>query len=227
MERKDTSRREVPGLGIFETFKTKNGVLTGAALRQRGILDALASGPPEERTRTAISKHVVGSNTRWKNAYSGIFQDIDSVLVPLGLVEEAGRIPPKRGPKALQESGIPYYHLTRRGRLVELATGGRKHLAKRITAAFSGAGGSEAKAAKSLAILAGFAPALAESILRSYVSAYCDGRVDLLPMTVEKIAAINDDDMRAHAEFLEGALSLKKSECERVIELLRSAVDKH
>jgi len=36
----------------------------------------------------------------WKNIYSGIFRDLDEVLLPLGIVEEEGRLPLKRGPKA-------------------------------------------------------------------------------------------------------------------------------
>ena len=37
------------------------------------------------------------------------------------IAEEDGRLPLKRGPKALQEKGIPYYHLTRKGILIALS----------------------------------------------------------------------------------------------------------
>jgi hypothetical protein len=57
----------------------------------------------------------------WKNIYSGIFRDLDEILLPLGIAEEDGRLPLKRGPKALQEIGIPYYHLTKKGILVALS----------------------------------------------------------------------------------------------------------
>ena len=54
----------------------------------------------------------------WKNIYSGIFRDLDEILIPLGIVEEEGRLPLKRGPKALQQNGMPFYHLTKKGMIV-------------------------------------------------------------------------------------------------------------
>lgn len=231
MEKHDTPRHDTAILGIFETFKTKNDTLTGTALRQRGILGALASsGSSEERTRTGISQHIAkGGSARWKNVYSGIFHDINDVLIPLGLVEEAGRIPPKRGPKVLQESGIPYYHLTREGRLVELAVRDNGKLGKQVSALFSGSGGEESKMGRSLALLAGFAPTLASSILAEYVKAYCDGQLKrLLPLTAEKLGVIKDDGVKAHVEFLVGALDLKETERERIMVLLHTITgDKH
>ena len=66
-------------------------------------------------------KYSKKNNLLWKNLYSGVFRDLDEVLIPLGIVVEAGRLPLKRGPKALQEKGIPYYHLTPKGLLVVLS----------------------------------------------------------------------------------------------------------
>ena len=40
----------------------------------------------------------------WKNIYSGIFRDLDEILLPMEIAEEDGRLPLKRGPKALQEN---------------------------------------------------------------------------------------------------------------------------
>ncbi len=57
----------------------------------------------------------------WKNIYSGVFRDLDEILIPLDIVIEAGRWPLKRGPKALQEKGIPFYKLTKNGFLVALS----------------------------------------------------------------------------------------------------------
>jgi len=110
-------------LSIFDSFKTKGDELTGEAVRQRRIISHLAR---EENsllmTRTAISQNIAEkNNTAWKNVYSGVFRDLDEILIPLGIVEEAGRLPLKRGPKALQEKGIPFYHLTNKGFLVALA----------------------------------------------------------------------------------------------------------
>ena len=88
-------------LAIFETFKTKRDELTGEALRQRAIITFLAQAEASsEKTRTAISQHIAKTNNVvWKNIYSGIFRDLDEILIPLGIVEEEGRLPLKRGPK--------------------------------------------------------------------------------------------------------------------------------
>ena len=91
-----------PKLAIFDTFKTKPDQLTGEAIRQRGIFFQLVNeSDPAMKTRTAITRKLAEkSGIRWKNLYSGVFRDLDEILVPLGLVEEAGRLPLKRGPKA-------------------------------------------------------------------------------------------------------------------------------
>ena len=110
-------------LAIFETFKTKKEELTGEAVRQRSIIITLATqNNPTDMTRTAIAQKIAQkNNTVWKNIYSGIFRDLDEILIPLEIVEEAGRLPLRRGPKALQEKGIPFYQLTLKGQLVAIS----------------------------------------------------------------------------------------------------------
>ena len=110
-------------LSIFDTFKTKTQQLTGEAKRQRSIIQHLTdSTSSASKTRTSISQKIAEENAiKWKNIYSGVFRDLDEVLIPLGLVEEEGRLPLKRGPKALQQNGMPFYHLTDQGLLVALS----------------------------------------------------------------------------------------------------------
>ena len=73
-------------------------------------------------TRTAIAQNIAEKNgLLWKNIYSGVFRDMDEILIPLDIVIESGRLPLKRGPKALQEKGIPFYKLTKSGLLVALS----------------------------------------------------------------------------------------------------------
>ena len=110
-------------LAIFDTFKTNPNKMTGEATRQRAIIKHLASATNSaSKTRTAISQRIAEENNiLWKNIYSGIFRDLDEILIPLNIVEEEGRLPLKRGPKALQENGMPYYHLTKKGLLVALS----------------------------------------------------------------------------------------------------------
>ncbi len=107
-------------IAIFDTFKTRKNKFTGEAKRQRGIISHLATEQsPESRTRTSIA-HVIAKKhgILWQNIYSGIFRDLDEVLIPSGVVREGGRLPLRRGPRALQLEGVPFYELTEAGLLV-------------------------------------------------------------------------------------------------------------
>ena len=89
-------------LAIFNTFKTKDQDLTGEAKRQRSIITILGSNVnPAERTRTGISQKIAKKQKiTWKNIYSGIFRDLDEILLPMEIAEEDGRLPLKRGAKS-------------------------------------------------------------------------------------------------------------------------------
>jgi len=103
-----------PKLSIFDTFKTKREQMTVEAIRQRHIISHLArENSSTLMTRTAIALNIAKKiNLLWKNIYSGVFRDLDEILIPLNIVNEAGRLPLKRGPKALLEKGVPCYQLT-------------------------------------------------------------------------------------------------------------------
>ena len=105
-----------PHLSIFQTFKTKKDQLTGEALRQRSIISLLATEKNSAtRTRTAMSQSIGKKNgIVWKNIYSGIFRDLDEILIPLGIVKEAGRLPLLRGPRALQEKAFHFMNLQKK-----------------------------------------------------------------------------------------------------------------
>ena len=94
--------------------------MTGEAIRQRNIIVHLANvNNSESRTRTGIAQNIAEKNgLLWKNIYSGVFRDMDEILIPLDIVTEEGRLPLKRGPKALQETGVPFYKLTIKGLLL-------------------------------------------------------------------------------------------------------------
>src|SRR2546422_6029035 len=91
-------------IAIFDTFKTRKNKFTGEAKRQRGIIAHLATEQsPELRTRTSIAHAIAKEHgILWQNIYSGIFRDLDEVLIPAGVVKEGGRLPLRRGPRALQ-----------------------------------------------------------------------------------------------------------------------------
>ncbi len=210
-------------LAIFDTFKTKNCKLTGEANRQRAIITILAGNVnPAERTRTGISQRIAKKQgIAWKNIYSGIFRDMDEILLPMQIAEEDGRLPLKRGPKALQEIGIPYYHLTKKGILIALSiseTRDRKNLLEEF---FSKSESAEKEFEKILSCLLKTSPNFTHSIIQKYVKAFCDKRIkELLPFDISKLGKISDESLGIQKEFLEAFLKLSKQEKNEAIRFL-------
>ena len=214
-----------PKLSIFDTFKTKREELTGEALRQRAIIAHLATATNSaSRTRTGISQRIAEENgTVWKNIYSGVFRDLDEILLPLELVQEAGRLPLKRGPKALQEKGVPFYVLTEAGMLIALSLNeivGREEILKKF---FSQTKIEEKEFQEILQKLAIIVPRFTYSLFEKYSKAYCDGRLDkLLPFSVNKLKKISDESILILREILEAFSNLSKKEKEDAIRFLES-----
>lgn len=212
-------------LAIFETFKTKHDELTGEALRQRAIIVSLATqNNPSQMTRTAIAQKIAQENgTVWKNIYSGIFRDFDEILIPLGIVEEAGRLPLRRGPRALQEKGMPYYQLTNKGLLISIALDeiiGREKILEKF---FTQHHDVDKEFQEQIETLVKFAPRFVYSLFRSYVKAYCDGRIDdLLPFDKTLFMRVSDETILIQKEFLESFIVMPKAEKEKSLNFLKS-----
>ncbi|HSA98796.1 MAG TPA: hypothetical protein VLF17_06930 [Candidatus Nitrosotenuis sp.] len=217
--------KDTPRLAIFETFKTKQEELTGEAQRQRAIIVSLATqNNPSQMTRTAIAQKIAQENgTIWKNIYSGIFRDLDEILIPMGIAVEAGRLPLKRGPKALQEKGIPYYHLTQKGLLVSLALDeiiGRERVLERF---FIGAKDFDKDFQEEIETLLKFVPRFTYSLFRGYVKAYCEGRLDNpLPIDRARFIETSEEIIRIQREFLESFVNMGKVEKEKTLNFLKS-----
>jgi hypothetical protein len=219
-------KKQTPKLSVFQTFKTKDKEFTGEAMRQRGIIIHLASETlPTRKTRTAIAHKLAEQNgTTWQNIYSGIFRDIDEILLPLELVREAGRLPIKRGPKALQEQGVPYYQLTDSGLLVaaSVSDAGKERI--RIMNDFfeKEANAKEKDLKKAIITLLDVAPNFVLLLLRKYIESYSDGRIDrLVPLNSEYIKKVLDDALHVQKELLEGFSSLSSSDREPIMSLLK------
>ena len=210
-------------LAVFDTFKTKGDELTGEANRQRAIITILASNAnPAERTRTGISQRIAKKQgIAWKNIYSGIFRDMDEILLPMKIADEDGRLPLKRGPKALQEIGIPYYHLTRKGILIALSISeidNRENLLKDF---FSKSESGEKDFEKIISNLLRTSPNFTFSIFQKYVKAFCNNKIkDLLPFDLSKLREISDESLGIQKEFLEAFLKLSKQEKNEAIRFL-------
>ena len=209
-------------LSIFDTFKIK-GEHTGEDNRQRAIITILASNAnPTERTRTGISQTIAKRHgIAWKNIYSGIFRDLDEILIPLEIAEEGGRLPLKRGPKALQEKGIPYYHLTKKGVLVALSISEVKDREKLLEKIFSQSDSKEKEYERIIKSLSDASPNFTYSIFQKYVKAFCDNKIkDLLPFDLSKLKDISDESLIIQKEILEAFLKLSKQDKEEAIRFL-------
>ncbi|MEK6981166.1 MAG: hypothetical protein AABW66_06910 [Thermoproteota archaeon] len=209
-------------LSIFDTFKIK-GELTGEANRQRSIITILASNAnPAERTRTGISRRIAKrQDITWKNIYSGIFRDLDEILIPLEIAEEDGRLPLRRGPKALQEKGIPYYKLTKKGVLIALSISEVKNREKLLKEFFSKSDSKEKEYERIITSLLETSPNFTYSIFQKYVKAFCDNKIkDLLPFDLSKLKDVFDESLMIQKEILEAFLKLSKQDKEEAIRFL-------
>ena len=210
-------------LAIFDTFKTKGNDLTGEANRQRAIITILASNANSaEKTRTGISQRMAKKQgSTWKNIYSGIFRDLDEILLPMGIAEEDGRLPLKRGPKALQEIGIPFYHLTKKGLLIALSISEVKNREKLLKEFFSKSESVEKEFEEVLSSLLQTSPNFTYSIFQKYVKAFCDNKIEeLLPFDLSKLRDISDESLIIQKEILSAFVKLPKQEKEDTIRFL-------
>ena len=216
-----------PQLSVFQTFKTKGKELTGEAMRQRGIIMHLALETiPTRKTRTTIARNLAEKNgTTWQNIYSGIFRDLDEILLPLGIVEEAGRLPIKRGPKALQEEGVPYYQLTEGGLLVAASLEDMEKERVKIVEQFfeKNSNSKDKDFKKSILLLLNVAPIFISSILKKYVEAYSIGKIEhLVPFDATSVKNALDEAIIIQRELLEGFITLSNADREPVINFLKS-----
>ena len=205
---------QFPKLSIFETFKTKREQPTGEAIRQRHIISHLAKEDNSAlTTRTAIAQNIAKKNNLlWKNIYSGLFYAMEESLIPLGVVVEAGRLPLKRGPKALQESGIPYYQLTTKGLLVALSIDDFDQKESVLDEFLSKAEIKEKEFASVVKTLVKISPKFTYSMFEIYVRAFCEGKLkNLLPFSVSKFQEISNNTFPIQNELLTGFMALPKS----------------
>ena len=215
-------RTKFPKLSIFQTFKTKTHQLTGEAIRQRNIIIHLAqTNNSRSMTRTAIAQNIAAKNgLLWKNIYSGIFRDMDEILIPLDVVIEDGRLPLKRGPKALQEKGIPFYKLTKSGLLVALSIDELENKKLVLDKFLSNPEINEKEFVDVIKMLIKVSPKFTHSIFEIYVNAYCDGKLkSLLPFSISEFYRISKNTFAVQKELLEGFHKLSKSSKVNVLKL--------
>jgi hypothetical protein len=203
-------------IAIFDTFKTRKNKFTGEAKRQRGIIAHLATEQsPELRTRTSIAHAIAKQHgILWQNIYSGIFRDLDEVLIPAGVVKEGGRLPLRRGPKALQLEGVPFYELTDAGMLVassveELGDKRMKLLQSYISSLPAGDSGSRTMKEGMLFLIAA-APSFVSKIISEYIYAYSTGAIDsIAPLDAKKLKSVIAKQITVEKELVEAFIGMQ------------------
>jgi hypothetical protein len=203
-------KNEKSNIAIFDTFKTRNDKFTGEARRQRGIIIHLAIEKSAElRTRTSIA-HAIAKNNGilWQNIYSGIFRDLDEVLIPSGVVIEEGRLPLRRGPKALQLEGVPFYELTETGILVassiEELGDYRMKLLESYISSLNVNTTEELIMKNGLILLLKVTPQFASKIISEYVYDYSTGIIDTAtPIDITRMRPVIGDQILIEKELIE------------------------
>jgi hypothetical protein len=121
----------------------------------------------------------------------------------MGIAEENGRLPLKRGPKALQEKGIPYYHLTKKGILVGLAINGIEDMVSQSKKFFAKSKSEEKEFEKILTKFMITSPTFTYSIFQKYVKAFCEDKIkELLPFDLSKLQDISDENLIIQKEIV-------------------------
>ena len=200
---------EKHNIAIFNTFKTRRNKFTGEAKRQRGILTHLATEQsPELRTRTSIAHFIAKKHgILWQNIYSGIFRDLDEVLIPSGVVKEGGRLPLRRGPRALQLEGVPFYELTEAGLVVASTIeeiDDRLRLLKSYITSMSYTNKDESMMLNGLLLLVDIAPSFMSKIINEYIYAYTTGLIQsITPIDMKKFRNAVSNKISVERELLE------------------------
>ncbi|MDP3780257.1 MAG: hypothetical protein Q8Q69_03590, partial [Nitrosopumilaceae archaeon] len=135
--------------------------------------------------------------------------------------EEAGRLPLKRGPKALQEVGIPHYRLTQSGLLVALSLKEINNKEQLLTQFFS-MSKSDLEFQNTILKLTEIAPRFVFSLFEKYVRIYCAGKLEnLLPFNLANLKKIGDESLVIQREILEGFTRLSKLEKEKILNFVQ------
>jgi hypothetical protein len=210
-------------IAIFDTFKTRKDKFTGEAKRQRGIIAHLATEQsPEFRTRTSIAHAIAKKHDiLWQNIYSGIFKDLEEILIPLGIVRIGGRLPLRRGPRALQLEGVPFYELTEGGLLVascidELGTNRMKILESYISSILTG-DQSQRVMCMGILLLIKMTPSFVSKIMNEYIYAYSRGLIEnLTPMDVKKLRYVISKQIAVERELV-GAFDILQEDQKEMV----------
>lgn len=197
--------------------------LTCKAKRQRKIIKIIGTTEiPGQRTKVEISKEIgIGNKQSWKNTYSGVYDDIEKILLPQNIIEEEGRIPLKRGPRLLQNEGTGYYKLTKTGVLLLFCIENTK-----VKIDFTEYTHNQELGEK-LNLLHQISPSLCFLLLEKYASTCCIKKEDIVPITLEGIREITKLTLNYNIDFIRSMLSHSKDNQRKILMILSHIDSKH
>ncbi|MFZ0264815.1 MAG: hypothetical protein WAL42_06990 [Nitrososphaeraceae archaeon] len=157
----------------------------------------------------------------WQNIYSGIFRDLDEALIPSGVIKEGGRLPLRRGPRALQLEGVPFYELTESGLLVassiEELGDDRVNILEKYLGSLPAKDTTETSIIAGLLLLIKKAPGFAFKIVNEYIYAYSSGLIDnIAPLDIEKLRGVISKQASIEKELIEAFIRMENSQKEVV-----------
>jgi hypothetical protein len=137
------------------------------------------------------------------------------------VVREGGRLPLRRGPKALQLEGVPFYELTDTGILVassiEELNDNRMQLLRSYISSLS-ASDSDSKIMKeSMLFLILVAPSFVSKIINEYIYAYSTGAIDsIAPLDIKKLRSVISKQITVEKELVEAVITMQQDQRELV-----------
>lgn len=214
-------------IAIFDTFKTHQVKPTRESKRQRGIIAHIASEKdPSGKTRTSIAHSLAKKyGIAWQNIYSAIFKDLDEVLIPAKVVKEGGRLPIKRGPKALQIEGIPYYELTNIGLIIAstIEETGDIRLRMKLLEIYllnsnvnnTGINENNGIINDGILLLSRYAPTFILKIINEYIVAYNRGEIERLDrLDMDNLKKVISNQITIEKELVEACMVLSSDKKE-------------
>ena len=129
------------------------------------------------------------------------------VLIPSGVVKEGGRLPLRRGPRALQLEGVPFYELTEAGLVVASTIeeiDDRLRLLKSYITSMSYTNKDESMMLNGLLLLVDIAPSFMSKIINEYIYAYTTGLIQsITPIDMKKFRNAVSNKISVERELVE------------------------
>ena len=123
------------------------------------------------------------------------------------MVKEGGRLPLRRGPRALQLEGVPFYELTEAGLVVASTIeeiDDRLRLLKSYITSMSYTNKDESMMLNGLLLLVDIAPSFMSKIINEYIYAYTTGLIQsITPIDMKKFRNAVSNKISVERDLLE------------------------